>query len=150
MGQSTSKIDFLKSNDTSLIRSTQTIVKKRSKMIFCDKCNKIEIALDESHQICHDCYRVIAKLKLSGNKIIDDFIIHTQINFLNEVGRMAFVSYDQFKNIEFIAEGGFSKIYKATWTDGPVIDYYNDSSRSSNEIVVLKNLIILRTSHPRS
>ena len=28
---------------------------------------------------------------------------------------MEFVPYDKFENIKFIAEGGFSKIYKATW-----------------------------------
>ncbi|RIA85114.1 kinase-like domain-containing protein, partial [Glomus cerebriforme] len=33
---------------------------------------------------------------------------------------MEFVPYDQFKDIKFIAEGGFSKIYKATWIDGPI------------------------------
>ena len=27
---------------------------------------------------------------------------------------MEFVPYDQFKDVEFIAKGGFSKIYKAT------------------------------------
>ncbi|PKK62772.1 HCP-like protein [Rhizophagus irregularis] len=47
--------------------------------------------------------------KQSGNEIIDEFIKFTQINF----------SYDRFKNIEFIKARGFSKIYKATWIDGP-------------------------------
>jgi hypothetical protein len=27
---------------------------------------------------------------------------------------MEFVPYEQFKNVEFIAKGGFSRIYKAT------------------------------------
>jgi len=31
---------------------------------------------------------------------------------------MEFVHYDQLEDIEFIAEGGFSKVYKATWIDG--------------------------------
>ncbi|PKY61072.1 kinase-like protein, partial [Rhizophagus irregularis] len=52
-----------------------------------------------------------------------------------------FVPYDQFKNIEFIAEGGFSKIYKATWIDGPVYNYsHKISSRQNNYTVVLKKL----------
>ena len=54
---------------------------------------------------------------------------------------MEFVLHDQFKNIEFIAEGGFSKIYKATWTNGPVENYYNKRDvRSPNSTVVLKKL----------
>ena len=54
---------------------------------------------------------------------------------------MEFISYDRFKNIEFIAEGGFSKIYKATWVDGPV-DNYNRKrdNRQPNYTVVLKKL----------
>ena len=58
---------------------------------------------------------------------------------------MEFVPYEQFKNIEFIAEGGFSKIYKATWVDGPInwhdigYDNYN-VSRDNNYTVVLKKL----------
>uniref|UniRef100_U9UE13 Uncharacterized protein n=1 Tax=Rhizophagus irregularis (strain DAOM 181602 / DAOM 197198 / MUCL 43194) TaxID=747089 RepID=U9UE13_RHIID len=42
----------------------------------------------------------------------DDFIIYTQVNLVNRNGNMEYVPYDQFINIEFIAKGGFSKIYK--------------------------------------
>jgi serine/threonine protein kinase len=66
----------------------------------------------------------------SGNKIVDDFIRYTQINLTKKAGKMEFVPYNQFKNLEFIAEGGFSKIYKATWIDR----YYHNST------VVLKKL----------
>ncbi|PKC54903.1 hypothetical protein RhiirA1_476470 [Rhizophagus irregularis] len=38
-------------------------------------------------------------------------------------GEMEFVTYDKFKNLEFIAEGGFSKIYKAIWEDGPITSW---------------------------
>src|SRR5205809_54137 len=51
-----------------------------------------------------------------GNKVIDDFISYTR---LKTYGKMEFVPYDKFTDVEFIAEGGFSKIYKATWKDGP-------------------------------
>ena len=84
--------------------------------------------------------------KQSGNKIIGDFIRYTQIDRCYSQGKMEFVPYYQFKNIEFIAEGGFSKIYKATWVDGPInnwnwirSDTYN-ITRSKNYTVVLKKL----------
>ncbi|RIA94200.1 hypothetical protein C1645_873592 [Glomus cerebriforme] len=76
----------------------------------------------------------------SGNKMIDDFIRFTQTNFIKEHGKMEFVPYDQFKNIKFIAEGGFSKIYKATWIDGPITWSKSIYSRNSNYTVVLKKL----------
>jgi hypothetical protein len=31
------------------------------------------------------------------------------------------IPYDQFYNIKEIGKGGFSKIYSATWIDGPLI-----------------------------
>src|SRR3954453_23378156 len=77
------QIDFLISNanDTSLIQPKQTINKKRRKKINCSECNKKRTPLNESHQICHVCYKTKAvyEPKLSGYKIIDDFIKHTQI-----------------------------------------------------------------------
>ena len=48
----------------------------------------------------------------SGNKIVDNFIKNTQSL---GAGRMKFAPYDQFEDIEFFAEGGFSKLYNATW-----------------------------------
>ena len=80
--------------------------------------------------------------KPSGNKIIDDFIRYTQTNLEKKNGKMEFVPYEQFKNVEFIAEGGFSKIYKATWIDGPIVEWNkkNLSRDDPNKTVVLKKL----------
>ncbi|CAB5191701.1 unnamed protein product [Rhizophagus irregularis] len=79
--------------------------------------------------------------KPSGNKMIDDFIRYTQINYVRKEGKMEFIPYDQFKNIEFIAEGGFSKIYKAIWRDGPISKWGDKSNtRQSNYTVALKKL----------
>jgi hypothetical protein len=147
------KINCSLSNYTFLIRPTQTTVKKR-KSKKCNGCKKIRIIL-ESHQICRICYEAKG-LITSGNKIIDDFIKYTQINYVNNRGKMEFVPHDQFKNIEFIAEGGFSKIYKATWVDGPINKYAffdhtvvlkklnnskNISSKELNEVRIIFTLI---------
>ncbi|RGB41336.1 hypothetical protein C1646_685766, partial [Rhizophagus diaphanus] len=99
-----------------LIQPTQTIIESKYKRSKCPECNKRRKPLDESHQICHVCYKIkmVYKYGSSGNKIIDDFIRYTQINLVNVNGKMEYVPYEQFINIEFIAEGGFSEIYKAT------------------------------------
>src|SRR3954453_15086463 len=114
------KIDYLISNDTSLIQSMQTVDKpqrKRKSRITCNECNRKRTTLDESHQICHVCYKykTAATNKLSRNKVIDDFIKYTNTNYVHEFWKMEFIPYDQFENVEFIAEGGFSKIYEANW-----------------------------------
>ncbi|GES92847.1 kinase-like domain-containing protein [Rhizophagus clarus] len=73
----------------------------------------------------------------SGNDIIDKFIRHTLTR--NE-GKMEFVPYDEFKDVEFITEGGFSKIYKATWINGPIINWNDTKQREGEMIVALKEL----------
>ncbi|CAB5185563.1 unnamed protein product [Rhizophagus irregularis] len=112
--------------------------------IKCKECN-IRNIIDENHETCQLCYEIF-KPNLSGNKVIDDIIRNTRFNFVKGKIRriLEFVPYDQFKNIEFIAEGGFSKIYKAIWVDGPINEYYSRTSnttvRNNNYTVVLKNL----------
>jgi len=33
------------------------------------------------------------------------------------------IEYDRFENIEYLAKGGFSTIYKATWKDGYITNW---------------------------
>ncbi|CAB4421451.1 unnamed protein product [Rhizophagus irregularis] len=117
------KIDFLISDNTPSIQPTQKSNTKGSSI-----------------------RNTILKPVKSGNKVIDDFIRSTQINYGNSGVKLEFVPYDQFKNIKFIAEGGFSKIYKAIWVNGPIINWHeierNDwnITRYNNYTVVLKKL----------
>src|SRR5437763_10480950 len=74
----------------------------------------------------------------SGNKVIDDFIGYTLINH-ERIGKMEFVPYYKFNDLEFVAEGGFSKIYKATWIDGPIKHWVN-YDRNGKMTVALKEL----------
>src|SRR5688572_25944594 len=86
----------------------------------CNKCFKRRRSLKESHQICIICYQASLLYKPSGNKYIDEFINYTRINFV----QMAFIPFDQFRDVKMIGKGGFSKIYKATWINGP--PYWNE------------------------
>ena len=133
------KVDFLVTNDT-LIQKSQT--KKYKK---CSSCKKVRKLSDKDHQICRHCYSY-SKVPLSGNKVIDDFVKHTQINNAKpRTWKMKFVPYDKFENIEFITEGGFSKIYKATWIAGEcqhvVLKKLNNSknitSKELNEVCTM-------------
>ncbi|EXX59640.1 Ypk2p [Rhizophagus irregularis DAOM 197198w] len=129
-------------------KQTKVNKKKLYKYKKCSECNKKRRILDESHQLCYICYNIktILKPKKSGNKDIDDFIRYTQSDSNGMAGKMEFVPYDQFKNIEFIASGGFSKIYKATWVNGPINNWYENEPdgwnifRNNNYTVVLKKL----------
>ena len=88
------------------------------------------------------CYQANLLYKPSGNKVIDEFIHYTQINFVQESSRMIFIPFNQFKDIKKIGKGGFSNIYKATWIDGP--PYWNeekeDFEHKDSITVALKQL----------
>ncbi len=103
----------------------------------CNKCHKKRRTLKKNNQICVICYQANLLYKTSGNKIIDEFIDFTQTNFVQESSRMKFIPYDQFKDIELIGKGGFSKIYKATWINGP--PYWNEEK----EVFEYKDSIII-------
>ncbi|GBC05080.1 hypothetical protein RclHR1_06010001 [Rhizophagus clarus] len=141
------KSDILLSgkNITITLSQPEQNTEKLFKNKKCNKCKR-ERTCDENEKICHTCFKIKTMLKSSGNKVIDDFIIYTQINNDSRRGKLEFVPYEQFKNIKFIARGGFSKIYKATWVDGPIKNWddikHKDRNiiRDKNYTVVLKEL----------
>ncbi|CAB4420352.1 unnamed protein product [Rhizophagus irregularis] len=44
-------------------------------------------------------------------------------------------------DIKFIAEGGFSQIYVATWIDGPIIDWNEENQKELNELKIYYNFV---------
>ena len=135
------KTDFLLSSDA---QSTQNKVKTKykKKKKQCSECNKIRTPSDKNHQICQICYKAKKKIIPSGNKVIDDFIKYVQTNYAKNNGKMIFVPYEKFENIELIGEGGFSKIYKATWIDSKISDHdiLDYSLQNKSKTVALKKL----------
>ena len=71
---------------------------------------------------CKECVpRYIIERWTSENTEIDDFIKDTIYNAEMSRGRPVFlewVPFDRFKDIKQIGEGGFAKVYSATWIDG--------------------------------
>src|ERR1051325_10910685 len=66
----------------------------------------------------------------SGNSEIDDFIKDTIYNpgkYYDDYPLfLEWVTFDRFENVKQIGEGGFAKVYSATWIDG--IAYYTKQS----------------------
>ncbi|GBB98852.1 hypothetical protein RclHR1_03340013 [Rhizophagus clarus] len=133
------KVGFLLSNDALSSQSTQTAVKSKKE---CSECNKIRKPSTENNQICYTCNKAKKRIISSGNKVIDDFIKYTNTNCPNKNGKMVFVPYEKFKNIEFIGEGGFSQIFKATWIDCQITDWgaLDYTIKKYNRTVALKKL----------
>ncbi|CAB4416234.1 unnamed protein product [Rhizophagus irregularis] len=80
----------------------------------------------------------------SGNDDIDKFIQNTQLSAENCFQKLEWIPYDRFINPKYISEGGFGKVYRATWKDGYISHWdtrKNQWGRSNvNKFVALKSL----------
>ena len=78
----------------------------------------------------------------SGNVDIDKFIQDTQLSAHHDYNRsLEWIPYDRFYDIKYIAKGGFGKVYRANWIDGPMNKEYENWKRNNqNEFVALKSL----------
>ncbi|RIA82167.1 hypothetical protein C1645_881190, partial [Glomus cerebriforme] len=78
----------------------------------------------------------------SGNEYIDKLIQESQLNARGYFELLDWIPYNRLRNIQFLAQGGFSTIYKSFWIDGPVLrwDYEKQSNEKYGFSVALKNL----------
>jgi serine/threonine protein kinase len=82
---------------------------------------------------CNECDTCITEGWTSGNQNIDEFIKDTMYNARDKKGKNVFlewVSFDRFTNIKQIGQGGFAKVFSATWLDGKL--FYNNGRLKSN------------------
>jgi len=79
---------------------------------------------------CNECDTCITEGWTSGNQNIDKFIKDTMCNIKNEkIPFLEWVPFDMFTNIKQIGQGGFAKVFSATWLDGK--SYYGEYNKSS-------------------
>src|SRR5438034_7732522 len=109
------------------------------------------IVLNDECKICnHTCSAIYFQQNFknwtSGNNDIDKLIQDTQLSEHTSYVKNAleWIPYDRFYNIEYIAKGGFGKVYKANWIDG-FIDGWDNKNQNwkrddSNKFVALKSL----------
>ncbi|RIB21712.1 kinase-like domain-containing protein [Gigaspora rosea] len=116
---------------------------KRGKPIGCGYCKLTRY----STRYCENC--IIKYLKsffgtwTSGCDVIDKFIRECQSNSGLPLHIMEWIPFEQFEDIEHLANGGFATIYTATWKRGSILDF-NESKRNfvyqGSQKVVLKSL----------
>ena len=61
----------------------------------------------------------------SGNKRIDKFIQEVQLKAKNHYEVIEWIPHNKLRNIEYLARGGFSTVYKAIWSDGRIVEWDN-------------------------
>ncbi|RHZ57521.1 hypothetical protein Glove_386g42 [Diversispora epigaea] len=109
----------------------------------CNNCQNWHRAT----QYCEFCIRKYLENNFgnwtSGNNEIDKLIQKCQQTTVQPNNVIEWISYDQFENVKYLAEGGCATIYTATWKDGC---YYKWSSerqileRFGRQKIVLKRL----------
>lgn len=81
----------------------------------------------------------------SGNNSIDKFIQDSQLTATDIKEALEWIPYSGFCHIKYIAKGGFGKVYRAYWIDGPMHstwDYNNQNWNrgSGDKEVALKSI----------
>ena len=103
--------------------------KKLNKQILCEDCKgkRLEKLTDKCGN--EEIARFLYQCKLS--ELSAKFCYHNCIQW---------IPFNEFKNIEYLAKGGFAEVHKAIWING----YYNKYGRYGrehyDEDVVLKRI----------
>ncbi|UZO14384.1 uncharacterized protein OCT59_005843 [Rhizophagus irregularis] len=87
-------------------------------IILCSDCNQPETGV----KWCRSCnskrFRQDFSKWTSGNNFVDKFIQDAQSKARNHLEVIEWIPYNRLRNIQYLAKGGFSIIYKAVLLDG--------------------------------
>src|SRR5580704_5870176 len=93
---------------------------------LCEECNQE----NTGYYWCKACnakhFQQNFKNWNSGNVDIDKFIQDAQLLADNFYRVLEWIPYDRFRNIKYIAKGGFGKVYNANWIDGYIWNWDNE------------------------
>jgi hypothetical protein len=106
-------------------------------MVLYDECKKCNYACNSIH------FQQNFENWTSGNDDIDKFIQNVQLSaHSNAKEALEWIPYDRLYNIEYIAKGGFGKVYRANWIDGYIASWKSGRWKRGSEkmLVALKSL----------
>jgi hypothetical protein len=110
---------------------------------ICENCNKECLAT----LFCEHCVRNYLKANFSnwtsGNDDIDNLIKECQVKAICPSKISEWIPYNEFRNIEYLTEGGCSEIYTAVWINGSYDEWDSEEQqfkRFGGQNVVLKRL----------
>jgi hypothetical protein len=115
-----------------------------NEITFCKECKKINTGYDWCNACNAKHFQQDFENWTSGNTDIDKCIQDTQLLAKGHHKILEWIPYDKLHDIEYIAKGGFGRVYSAKWIDGYVQswDCENKCWRrvKSNMYVALKSL----------
>src|ERR1051325_2263403 len=96
---------------------------------LCPECNQP----NTYKNWCKECYSKKFQQNFgnwtSGNEHIDKFIQEAQLNARLMFELLEWIPYNRLRNIQFLAQGGFSTVYEGIWLDGYVISWYYEKQQ---------------------
>jgi hypothetical protein len=114
----TNFVNFLKTKDKLKVILSR---EQREHMINCGVCSNCK-RLNTGYAWCNKCdpgrFIKEGRASGSGSHEMDNFIFERQKQTLHYYDNLELIPYEKFSDIKLIGEGGFSKIYSATWLEG--------------------------------
>jgi len=113
---------------------------------LCEECSQPNIGAFNNYPWCQSCnskhFQQDFNKWTSSNKEIDEFIQKFQLNATRYEEVLEWIPYEKFKDIKYLAKGGFGTVHKAFWVDGYIHSWDIDQNKWSryNEDIVLKCL----------
>src|SRR5438128_1829721 len=89
---------------------------------FIFRCSQCKMEVSSQSSLCRKCFQELvessAKTWTSNDTAIDEFILKSQREADYIFKAIEWIPYDEFTDVEHIAEGGFSTVHKSTWKQG--------------------------------
>ena len=121
-------------NNPKVETNTFSETENKKRYGLCPECNK-----PNADYYCQQCNAKRLQQNFpnwtSGNKYIDKFIQESQLNARNKYEVLEWIPYNRLTNIEYLAKGGFSTVYKATWLDGKILNWDNDKNEWFRRVI---------------
>ncbi|GBC09791.1 hypothetical protein RclHR1_09100004 [Rhizophagus clarus] len=110
---------YIEKNDNDSRDFDQYVHDKR-KYGLCPECNRPNTFYNWCKKCCSEKFQQNFGNWTSGNKQINELIQKSQLSAKNCFQPHEWIPYDRLRNIKYLAQGGFSTIYKAIWLDTSV------------------------------
>ena len=130
--------EIFQNYDLILCEKCNCKIDKKNNNYYCKSCYEKETGVEKNrihYGKCQECFQVLTDYRclsctckhfqqdfdkwISGNEGIDKLIQDIQLS--KDIGNiLEWIPYNKFNDIKYIAEGGFAKVYSATWTDGNI------------------------------
>ena len=112
--------EIFKTSDYNLNVDERKSKYKDYDQILCEECNLPHI----DYQWCQQCnskrFQQDFLKWTSKYEFIDKFIQEVQLSAKSSYEVLEWIPYDKLKDINYYTGGGFSKIGRAIWLDGPI------------------------------